>query len=58
MESDAPAGFVSGVVGFGENEDVMVVGGCKVVDVHNGGVEASGVEVDEVEWLGYVVWEG
>jgi hypothetical protein len=46
------------VIGFGEEEDVRVVSGGKVVDIHDGGVWAPGVEVDEVKWLGDVVREG
>jgi hypothetical protein len=53
-EGDTPTGFMGGVVGFGEDEDVMVVCGSEVFDVHNGGVEAAAVEGNEVEWLGGV----
>jgi hypothetical protein len=36
------------VVGFGEEDDVRVVGGGEVVDVEDGGAEAKVVEVGEV----------
>ena len=40
-----------GVVGLCEDKHVRVVGGGEVFYVHDGCVEASGVEVDEVKWL-------
>jgi hypothetical protein len=46
---------MGGVVGFGEDEDVRVVCGSELFDVNNGGVEAAGVEGNEVEWVGGVV---
>ena len=56
-EGDTPTGFVGGVVGFGEDEDVRLVGGGKVFNIHDGGVETAGVEGDEVQRLGCVVGE-
>jgi hypothetical protein len=52
-EGDTPAGFVGGVVGFCEDEDVRLVCGSEVFDDEDGCVEAAGIEVDEVEGLGY-----
>jgi hypothetical protein len=45
------------VVGFSEEEDVQLMSGGEVVDVHGGGMDAAGAEVDEVKWLGCVMWE-
>jgi hypothetical protein len=39
---------MGGVVGFYEDEDVRVVRESEAFDVHDGCVEAAGVEVDEV----------
>jgi hypothetical protein len=39
---------VEGTIGFSEEEDVRLVGGGEVVDVHDGGEKAAGVEVYEV----------
>jgi hypothetical protein len=51
-EGDALYEFAGGVIGFSEEEDVRVVGSDEAVDVEDGGVEATGVRVDEVEVWG------